>query len=42
MSTENTKKMKSGAIFKYGFIAALLIMAPVALINQIVVPMLTI
>ncbi len=41
MSNKNNQKMKSGAFFKYGLIAALLLLAPVALVNQIVVPMLS-
>ena len=38
MSDNNQKKIKVASWFKYSFILALLMLAPITLINQIVLP----
>jgi len=40
MSDNNQDQIKSASWFKYSIIGALLLLAPIALVNQIVVPML--
>ncbi|WP_321323055.1 hypothetical protein [Thiomicrorhabdus sp.] len=39
MSDKTQKSIKASAWFKYSIIAALLLLAPITLINQIVLPM---
>ena len=39
MSEKNQNKIKTASLLKYGIIGALLLLAPVTLINQIVLPM---
>lgn len=41
MSENNQEKIKAASWIKYSIIGALLLLAPVALVNQIVMPMLT-
>lgn len=42
MSNNDQKNIKAASWLKYSIIGALLLLAPIALINQIVVPMLTV
>ncbi|MEA1989916.1 MAG: hypothetical protein U9N57_12035 [Pseudomonadota bacterium] len=39
MSNKNQQQIKAASFIKYGFIAALLLVAPITLINQMVLPM---
>ena len=39
MSNNNKQQIKASSFIKYGFIAALLLVAPITLINQMVLPM---
>ena len=39
MSNKNQEKIKAASFIKYGFIAALLLVAPITLVNQMVLPM---
>ncbi len=42
MSNQNPQKIKATAWIKYGIIGALLLFAPIVLVNQILVPMLAV
>ena len=41
MSNNNQENIKAASWFKYAIIGALLLLAPIALVNQIVFPMLS-
>jgi hypothetical protein len=41
MSNKNPEKMTKAAWFKYSMIAALLLLAPITLVHQIVLPVVT-
>ncbi|MDX1352689.1 MAG: hypothetical protein R3254_06725 [Thiomicrorhabdus sp.] len=41
MSDKNQNKIKAASWLKYSIIGALLLLAPIALVNQIVFPMLS-